>query len=434
MTRTEQRLADALAAAARAVPEESLRPLVAPERRERGQRRLGRPDQPRRAGWPGWLAPVAAALGVALVIGLAVLASRLSGPSAGPAAGLPPGVPRYYVETGLSGRPVVRSTATGRVTSTVPVPPGNATGYNLTTADDNGTFFAVAFPPGGNQGERLYKFRLTAAGRVAAFSAVPGGALANRDWAADALSVSPDGSRIAVAMSFTPRVQTCAGRQAVCARPHPDYILAISLATGARTVWRYTGDSSPHLFTVDSLSWTSDNRQLVYLGQACRSVLLHETCLGPLRTAEVRALNPATGGGLGSGRLLLRESARFPYLAQALISPDGATITAVVLHGRVAGNPGLGSTVPRDLTVTTFSAATGQPLSVVYQRRLDGTAGASTVPAFLALGQDASGQHFLLNIGLCVRDNCSAGASGWIHGGRLVPLPPAAGRDADEVW
>lgn len=139
MTRTEERLADALAAAARAVPEESLRPLVVPERRERGQRGSARP------GRPGWLAPVAAALGIALVIGLAVLASRLSGRSAGPTVGLPPGVPRYYVETGIrGGRPVVRSSATGRVTSTVPVPPGNVLGYNLSTADDNGTFFVVA--------------------------------------------------------------------------------------------------------------------------------------------------------------------------------------------------------------------------------------------------------------------------------------------------
>ena len=421
MTRTEERLADALAAAARAVPEESLRPLVVPERRERGQRGSARP------GRPGWLAPVAAALGIALVIGLAVLASRLSGRSAGPTVGLPPGVPRYYVETGIrGGRPVVRSSATGRVTSTVPVPPGNVLGYNLSTADDNGTFFVVAPPPGGNQGERLYKFRLTQAGRVTGFSAVPVGVLAQANWAADALSVSPDGSWIAVAMSYTPRVGACgAGGQPTCVRP--DYILAINLVTGARTVWRYTGDRSPHLFTVDSLSWTSDNHQLVFLGQACRSARIHQTCLGLPRTAEVRALNPATRGGLDTGRLLLRESTRFPYLVQALISPDGATITAVVLHGR-------GSTVvPGNLTVMSFSAATGQPLSVLYQRRLGGTAGPNTVPGVLALSQDATGQHFLLDIGLC-SGNCTDGANGWIHDGRLVPLTPVNGREGDQAW
>ena len=59
MTRTEERLTDALAAAARAVPEESLRLLVVPERRERG--RAGRGGRTGRAGWrqspPPWASP-----------------------------------------------------------------------------------------------------------------------------------------------------------------------------------------------------------------------------------------------------------------------------------------------------------------------------------------------------------------------------------------
>ena len=76
MTRTEERLADALGAAASAVQEDSLRPLTVRE---------GHPGRPRQ---PGWLAPVAAAVGVALVIGLAVLAAQVSGRNAAP-AGLP---------------------------------------------------------------------------------------------------------------------------------------------------------------------------------------------------------------------------------------------------------------------------------------------------------------------------------------------------------
>ncbi len=68
MTRTEERLTEALGAAASRVQEGSLRPLTAGE------------GGPRR---PGWLrAPVAAAVGVALVIGLAVLAAQVSGRNA----------------------------------------------------------------------------------------------------------------------------------------------------------------------------------------------------------------------------------------------------------------------------------------------------------------------------------------------------------------
>ena len=64
MTRTEDRLTDALTAAARAIPEDTLRPLVAPPTRQR----------------PAWITPLAAALGIVLVIGLALAAgTRLSG-------------------------------------------------------------------------------------------------------------------------------------------------------------------------------------------------------------------------------------------------------------------------------------------------------------------------------------------------------------------
>ena len=146
------------------------------------------------------------------------------------------------------------------------------------------------------------------------------------------------------------------------------------------------------------------------------------------RTAEVRALNPATRGGLDTGRLLLRESARFPYLVQALISPDGATITAVVLHGR-------GSTVvPGNLTVMSFSAATGQPLSVLYQRRLGGTAGPNTVPGISWPSARTPSVSTSCSTSASAAGNCTDGANGWIHDGRLVPLTPVNGREGDQAW
>jgi hypothetical protein len=111
VTRTEERLADALDAAARGLREDALRPLVMPERR------------PHR---PAWLAPLAAAAALLVVIGLAVAVARQT-PGAGHRGGQLPGVPTaphaYYVQDDLNqDRPVVRSTATGAVTATVPVP------------------------------------------------------------------------------------------------------------------------------------------------------------------------------------------------------------------------------------------------------------------------------------------------------------------------
>ena len=169
--------------------------------------------------------------------------------------------------------------------------------------------------------------------------------------------------------------------------------------TGTRSVWR--GGTGP-AFSVASLSWTADGRQLVYLGQSCRSLQLDsEVCAHGGRTAEVRALNPAAGGGrLDSGPVLLRQSARYPYIAQAQISPDGTTITAVVLTGRMSSSHQVPDMAPEDLSVIQVSRSSRQPLRVLYQRNLGRTTEINTGPDFLQLSQDGSGQHWMLNGGL----------------------------------
>ena len=256
MSRTEDRLADALAAAARAVPEETLRPLTA---------------APVRSRRPSWLTPAAAALAIALVVSLAIAAGTLftgSRPS-GPPAGGQQLVPRYYLVEGLQGGPpVVRATATGKITSTVPVPKSANLGLDdLVASGRGGQFFVVAAAPG-IQGQRLYRFRLTSTGQVTGFAPLPGGTLGNRNWTADAIAASPDGSRVAVSLSWAGPV--CGNGPGEPACPHfstrPSYIDIIETATGTRSVWR--GGTS-NAFTVASLSWTADGRQLVYLGQSC---------------------------------------------------------------------------------------------------------------------------------------------------------------------
>lgn len=422
MTRTEERLTDALAAKARTVPDHGLRPLTV---------RAGRRTR------LGWVAPVAAAAGVALAVGLAVLAARLSG------LGQPDGaiggagqVPRYYVQESLSGgRPVVRSTATGKVTATVPAPDApNAPGDDIVASAGHGLFFVAAFAPG-VEGERLYQFRLTGDGLVTGFAPVPGGPLGGRLWMADAMAASPDGSRVALSLNFAVTDQArCGhpGQRACKLGQRPDYIVVVNTATGAKSVWRGgTGLS----FGVASLSWTSSGDQLVYLGQHCRtSGLDNETCVRNPRTAEVRALNPAaTGGQLDSGPVLLRQSAQFPYIVQAVISPDGSSITAVVLRGRTIGNTQINGVVPQDLSVEQISIATGKRQAVLYQRRLGPTPEVNTGFDFVSLSPDAAGQHLLLNVGIS-NGGPYTGVNGWIHQGRLVPLPPVNGREADEAW
>jgi hypothetical protein len=418
MTRTEDRLTDALGAAASALREDTLCPLTAPQRRRRRS---------------AWAAPAAAAVSLLLVVGLGVaVAGRLPGTVRAPGSSAGPAAPhRYYVETGLFGNVVVRSAATGAVTATVLDPEPNNSGQAVVASSGNGTFF-VAGDRHQTGRERIFRFRLTDSGKVTGFAPVPGGLL-GAGQLADALAVSPDGSRLAAGISFF-MVHPKNGK--VYPPGPPDQIFVINTATGARSVWRGGMHALGSGFGVASLSWTGDGHELVVLGQWCEyQGSSNETCdTRPAhRHAEVWALDPASGGGrLASGRLLLRESARYPYIAQALISPDGSTITAVVLSGPVTGSSQVMGMVPGDLSVRQISVATGRQLGTLYRRSLGDTAGTNADADFLALSQDAAGQHWMLNGGIA--SHGYNGFNGWIDSGRLVPLSPRDGREAGEAW
>ena len=73
-----------------------------------------------------------------------------------------------------------------------------------------------------------------------------------------------------------------------------------------------------------------------------------------------------------TGRLLLRQAPR-TFLAQALVSPDGSVITAMVLRGKIIGNPEVSGGYPADLSVAQVSVETGHPLGVIYRRYLGDT-------------------------------------------------------------
>ena len=433
MTSILDRLTDAMSAAASTVREEELRPLAVPERRRR------RPA----GGWwrqSAWAAPVAAAAAVTLVIGLAVSVSDgLFGTqrAAGPAA-LPAAPHRFYLATDLvSWRTVVRSTATGKVVAVVPVPSlrvGGSVSPALAAAG-NGTFYLAAFERG-VPGEQIYRFRLTAAGHVTGFARVPGGSL-RPGWAADALAASPDGSLVAVG-AYYDREHRVGGQTYVGDRS--DQLVVIHTATGAQRTWRGGSPGRGYkYFRLASLSWTGDGRELAVLGEWCRTggAPGGEGCSRGERLAQLRVIDPAgRGGSVLDGRLLLAQSPRLPYLAQALISPDGSAITAMVLHGRVVGNPQISGIFPQNLSVERISVATGRQLSVLYQRHLGDTSSVSGPMANpLTLIADATGRNLILNGGIC-GPGCTNEFNGWLHTGRLIPLRPAgfAHREAAEAW
>jgi hypothetical protein len=414
------RLTDAMSAAAGTVRDEELRRLTMPERR----RRLS-----------PWAAPVAAAAAMVLVIGLAVSVSNglFGAGRSGGAAHLPAVPHRYYLATDLgTWKTSVRSTATGNVTAVVPVPSLAVTGTvsPALASAGNGTFYIAAFVRGGH-GEQIYRFQVTAAGHVTGFARVPGGIL-RPGWAADALAASPDGSRVAIGAYYYPDHGRYGPQRS-------DQLIVINTATGAQSSWRGGSPARGYkFFRVASLSWTGGARELAVLGEWCKvaSDPGGEGCPRWERLAQLRAINPAgRGGSVLAGQLLLRQAPR-TYLAQALVSPDGSVITAMVLRGRITGNPDISGIYPRYMSVERIATATGHLLGVIYRRDLGDTSSVSgPMSDPLTLIADAAGRGLILDGGICNR-HCSNEFNGWLHGGTLVPLRPAgfAHREAAEAW
>jgi hypothetical protein len=425
MTSVLDRLTDAMGAAAGTVREQELRPLAAPERPRRRRRQ------------PAWAVPVAAAAAVVLVIGLAVAVShqlfgaRRPGAASSPAAPLP-----FYVTIDLQAtKVVVRSTATGKVVATVPVAPVANAGSSVAPAlatGANGTFYLAAFVRGVRD-EQIYRFRLTTAGQVTGFTRVPGGTL-RPNWAADALAASANGSRIAAGAFYYPSHANPGTEQS-------DQVVVINTRTGAQRIWGGGALPSGHrYFRVASLSWAGDDHELAVLGEWCRAVNPDpggESCSRWERLAQLRAIDPARpgGGSVLDGRLLLRQAPR-TFLAQALVSPDGSVITAMVLRGKIVGNPQIGGMYPQNMSVERISAATGHVPGVIYRRDLGDTSETSgPMNDPLTLIADATGSRLILNGGIC-NLSCGNEFNGWLDGGRLVPLRPAgfAHREAAEAW
>jgi hypothetical protein len=417
MTRTEERLTDALDTAARAIDEHRLHPLHLSERR--------RPH-------PALAAPVAAAASVLLVVGLAaaLAAPRLGqGGTASPASSAAPD-PYYMDEDVSSGQAVVRSTATGAVTAIVPVQSSiDAPGWDDFASAANGLFFVAGWTAG-NAEEKLFRFRIRPDGKVSGFSVAPGGTeLGGGRWSAVAMAASADGSQVAVAFDPTGLTESCSGYTGPsCPRTLPsDYIVVVNTVTGKKIMWQgWRGGQNQ--FNVDDLSWADDGHELVFFGEQCvpGSWMATQDC-GHARVAEARTLDPADGGGrLDSGRLLLRQSASSPYIAQALMSPDGSTLTELVLTGKLV------SGYPQNLSVEQISAATGKRLRVLYQRASYLSA-AKQYPDPLLLVPDGTGQNWLLDVTYC--GGCAPGGfNGWISQRKLVPLKPADGALAAETW
>lgn len=369
----------------------------------------------KRAHWsrrrPVWLGPVSATAAVALVAGVtvALVLHAVSGNRSVPAASGPAstasGPPRYYLDLEPYGLTFVRATATGAVTSRPLIPCGTTA---AASADDR-TFYVGCY---GDFHGSLYRFRITGAGKAYGLTQVPGGRALSGLYV-QVMALSPDGSQIALA-GFYPDSQP---------EPPPPVILVINLRTGAQTVWRGGLAGPGSQLGISSLSWTDGGRSLVFLATWCApSAKAADSCPGVSsfvrgnHEAEVWALDPAAGGGwLDSGRLVLRQSARFPDIVQALISGDGRTIIAAVLSGQQNEY----TLLPDDLSIVRIFVATGRPADVLYR---------GLVKSGVSLSADGSGKYLLLI------DGDDARHHGWIDQGHIHGLPAYDGDGLMMAW
>jgi len=329
-------------------------------------------------------------------------------------------VPRYYVEQGFRDTPpavtVIRATATGAATAAVHCPGRGASILQRgIAASSHRTFFLVCEEQTGPRndpqvtGSRIYRFHLTATGRIARYTLMPGGSL-------DGLSVSgvtasADGEEVAVTTGPAGPVNSSVSPN----------IMVINTQTGTRALWH----GSPAVpgkmaLSAGDPSLTADGRELVYLATP-RCIRGH--CQPTGNGQEVRALSPAAAGGqLSSSRVLARQSALVPlasgYLDGALVSANGSSVFVLEMNSPPRG----GSTT---VSVVKVSAATGRPLRVVY--RVPTGSGFS----FRFFSADPFRRYFLLDAGPA----SGAMPNGWIYHRHLLPLSPRDGTNVFyETW
>jgi hypothetical protein len=311
---------------------------------------------------------------------------------------------------------VVRATATGVVTATIrcPWPDAQIAPQGMTAAGHR-AFFVVCQKTARHgkgfvvTGARIYQFRLSGSGGISGYSLVPGGVLGQHR--VEDVAASLDGAQLAVTVGPASLSATS---------PEQADVLVINSQTGVRAIWH----GGVKVFGAADLTFTSGGRELQFLGRTrCGQATGTTKARGAATCRELRAVSPAAAGGeLDSSRLLLRLSAliRSPadYVNDVVISPDGSTLTAAVIHSRSRPHQST------SILIIKYSAATGRQLHVLYRMRT----GNGFFYRFF--GSDPTGRYLLFNAG-----PTSGTVNGWIDHGRLIRLKPADGSNVFyETW
>jgi hypothetical protein len=308
--------------------------------------------------------------------------------AAAAAAGMPP----YYVIAD-HGRPVaeVRSSQTGKILTAVTLPAGiDPKMSQIAAAGDDRTFVLAlfSFPT-----TRFYRLHVATGGHSARLTSLPVPPLPAGEYA-DAIAVSPDGRKLAVAIQFS-------GAQ------HGAVEIA-TLATGTDRTWTTARTGVPA-----QLSWADRGQQLGFFWQDDAPSATSAGGLWVLDTS-------AAGSNLMSGRRILPDAVGGDTVQSALLNPDGTTLTASVTYDGT-GHVGRGTVVGG---IVELSARTGDPVRTLLAERAAHSADpghpgwyitACELPAI-----DATGSHLLV----------SCGSFGRLDRARFTTLPGSAPQTA----
>jgi hypothetical protein len=353
--------------------------------------------------WAHWLTPAAAALAVAaVVLGSLALQRGQAGLPVSPAP-LPGGLPRYYAalvqEPSGPWWAEVRATVTGRVLGTVRPPLPFTRFSEVAAAPDDHTFVLAGIGPQGQPSvTQLYALRLNPATGQVRLSRLPIPLIPER-WRVNALAVSPDGTRLAVALE-----------PAGAERPR---LQLYSMTSGALLrEWGVNTTRPGAAPVIGFMSWAADGRTLEYSyplrgnGAALLDVTRPGTNLLGNSTIVQFPKRSALTGNLtmtGGGRLIA---------SAAYITSGNGYVT-----GWLAGE---------------FSARTGKTVHVLYRRafhRSNPAVGPGTVWWASPAGQVLIASPARHGLGA----NQAYTGLAVFTGHRYIPLP-WSGRITEAAW